>query len=238
MGGHRSAAKHLPPETEEALRRAYHELRAPLGLIATAARAGIETSNDPEAARTFATIARAAERMLRTGSLHLEGGCGVGRTRSRVVPQPVVRAVVEELRALGAPVVLDLMPEAARFAVGAGRAQFEALLQSILNNAIEHAVPETPITVSDGVRAARYWVTVSNVSCDDSGHDGHGIGFEVVRELAAAIGAAVRAGPTGAEYLTVVEIPLLSVLVHEDVADAPDRPKEPGVSADRFHLSA
>jgi signal transduction histidine kinase len=182
---------------------AYHELRSPLGLVATAARSLAEDCEDEAIRERCDTIVRAAERMLRVTSQVLaiarRDASEVDAETERFSPAEVVEQLAENFQRLDVPVVPRVEP-AARLAKTEGvRGRFEALLQSLLTNAFDHAEPGTRINVTVGATADEVTVTVTNRIASRSRHDGIGAGMYLCRLLAEALPATLDAGPVDGE---------------------------------------
>ena len=84
---------------------AYHELRAPLGLVATAARSAAADCEDESLRKRCEMIVRAAERMLRTAQsvMSLVEGSQPAESQ-RITLSEVVERLADDARALGFPV--------------------------------------------------------------------------------------------------------------------------------------
>ncbi|MGE5595173.1 MAG: sensor histidine kinase [Hyphomicrobiales bacterium] len=188
----------------------YHELRAPLGLVATAARSAAEDCEDEELRSRCETIVRAAERMLRTANqLFNLNRLGESPGRSVYDPASVVAAIVSDLRGLEAAVSLEQEStgDEPRFACGA-REPFEALIHSLIGNAIDHGEPGERIRVRTSIRGGRFEAVVENRIAARKRHRGLGLGSYIATELATQAGADLETSVEMGTYRAVVRLPL------------------------------
>ncbi len=187
----------------------YHELRAPLGLMATAARSGAEDCSDEALRDRFETIVRVAERMLRTASRVMEIA-NVKRCaeREEFVPAEVVRNVVSDLQGVGMEICLELGgPEVTR-AIVAVPGHLEALIASLLMNASDHAERGTAIVVQVAAAESLFAVEIRNAIGAETRHRGLGLGRYICSQLTELAGATLDWRSDGSTFTSVVRLPL------------------------------
>lgn len=195
--------------TVDLLALAYHELRSPLGLVATAARSAAAEANDADLQQRCEVIVRAAERLLRTASEVLTL-TEAPREAERCVFRPgeVISAFVDDLQRLSVPVVFSTTAEGANASVRGVRAQFEALLQSIVSNALDHGASGTPISFCVSLSGGQVVIGVRNAVGSEKRHDGQGLGRYVCEQLTKQLGASLRYGTLGrSEFVVEVRLP-------------------------------
>ena len=191
----------------------YHEMKAPLGLIATLARmAASEREPDDPLRRRCDTIARVAERTLRTAEQVLEVARAAGaegeQDGSDFRPAEVVEQLTEELRDAGRAVELQI-EESARFATAHGRAAWlEALLQSLLANARDHGDPDAAVQVTLAALPGELLLTVRNRVAAKDAHLGLGIGSYLAQQLAGRLRGRFHGERDGDEYCASLTLPL------------------------------
>ena len=216
---------------------AAHELRTPLaGAIAQAQRLRGETADPAAAARageieaTLKRLTRLSERLMQLaraegGQLRLEQPRDL-RPVARIVAEDTARAAAPGrlvLRLPPEPVLSDLDPDA-----------FGILLRNLIDNALRHGAPDTPVTVS---LEAGGTLSVSNdgavVPSDvlarlttrfergGAGNEGSGLGLAIVAAIAERLGSrlVLRSPATGRDQGFEVELML---------------PVENGVAADQL----
>lgn len=188
----------------------YHELRAPLGLVATAARSVAEDATDDDMRSRCEIIVRAAERMLRTAEAVTRATAMPSTDDSdgeTFVPHDVVRELVETLRGLDVPVDLTMNTYGAPVVPGSG-ARFEALIHSLVSNAIDHGGAESDVHLAISGGPGSLVIEVRNAVTDCDAHRGSGLGAIVTNALARGLGATLSAGTTDNEYIARVVLPL------------------------------
>lgn len=189
---------------------AYHELRSPLSLIVTAARAALHESEDRTAKARWQVVLRAADRLLRTSedvlSLALQDDPG---RAARFSPARIVGSIVSDLRALNVPLQLTLFPQAAAAVAYGAPNRFEALVQSLLTNASDHAPAGTPIIVEVAALTDVIEMRIENSIASPRTHHGLGTGLYLCGRMATTLGAGLTAGADGGTFRTRVTMPLL-----------------------------
>jgi signal transduction histidine kinase len=198
---------------------AYHELRSPLGLLATAARSMVEDSTEQAIRDRCAVIVRTVERMLRT----TEQVFGVARTAgdetpTRFLPSVVLAGLIRDMD-LAASVELHIEPDAGQSAVFGSRGAFEALAQSLLNNAVDHGEPGAPITVELTREDGELTLSVKNRVTAVRRHNGLGVGLYLCRRLADQLGGDLSAGLEGQSYRAYFAVPVATPSVDQHVAE-------------------
>ncbi|MFN0146197.1 MAG: hypothetical protein ACKVT1_06790 [Dehalococcoidia bacterium] len=188
-----------------------HELRAPLGLVATAARAAADDCTDDDIRQRCEMIVRAAERMLRTTQevFDLNRASRPGRSEP-YRPVEVAQDIVSTLRGLNVSVRLSGSAEAHGAECVGVRARFEVLLQSLITNALDHAPGGDEVLVMATRQPGTVVVTVSNSVAVSSRHRGLGLGAELTRELARQLGATLTGHCAGRTYEVTVSLPISS----------------------------
>ena len=197
--------------TADPLTMAYHELRGPLGLMATAARAAAEDCTDDVLRARCEVILRAAERMLRTASHVLELARETrGMEAAFFDPAECVRDLVSHLSDLGAPLLVTEDPAERGYLAHGNRDHLEALVQSLLSNATDHAESDTPIHVSITGQPGEVRINISNQRATVRRHGGLGVGLAICNNLSARLGASLDCGPQGDDFVSSITIPLVA----------------------------
>lgn len=189
---------------------ALHELRSPLGLVATAARSAADDCDDDVLRSRCEVIVRAAERMLRTAQTVLSLAQSAALMKQATFdPAASVRAIVTDLTAIG--VQMQLLDEtcAEEYAFEGVREQFETLVTSLLSNALDHAEPGTTVEVRLASSGDQFAAQISNVLAERSRHAGLGVGNYIADQLAEMIPATVKRTTDCGRY--AVEIVLSAV---------------------------
>ncbi|GAB4336488.1 MAG: hypothetical protein Kow0010_24360 [Dehalococcoidia bacterium] len=187
----------------------YHELRAPLGLVATAAYSAIEEAGNEAVRERCEAIARSAERMLRTASQVL-AVAAAAESRDEpgdFVPAEVITALTADLDALDVGVEVRTTPAADGTAVHGSRDRFEALVQSILMNAVDHSDPGATVSVAVEANDDTVAVTVANPLPSCRRHRGLSLGSYLCERLAEGLGARYRAGAEDDRFVASIELP-------------------------------
>jgi signal transduction histidine kinase len=195
--------------TFDPLTLAYHELRSPLGLVATAARSAAEESQDDALRARWEVIVRTVDRMLRTAQ-QVFGAAQAGNRDAPVwfAPFDVVSRLVDDLQ--GFDVAVDLAVDgrtrpARAFGVCG---LFEALAQSLVSNAVDHSEPGARVRVRLTADADTLTLTVVNTAAARRRHNGLGVGLYICDRLAAQLGGTLSAGLEGREYRASFRMPL------------------------------
>ena len=169
-----------------------HELRAPLGLMVSAARAAAEECGDGTAARRHVeVIERTALRLLASAQQVLYAAIAERQPEGEPFePFTVARDWLADSMSLGQRVQASVDGEA-RWLAGRGNAgQFVALLQSMLSNALDHGSRAEPIEVHLEAMDTHVSVALTN-SIGERRHKGLGVGSNVCERLADSLGAKV-----------------------------------------------
>ena len=197
-------------DQELAFSAAYHELRAPLSLIATAAHAAA-TEADPELLhRRCDTIARVAERTLRVARQVIDtvrtDGLSTGETGT-YAPLVAVERALGDFRTLGTPIDADLGQQRSLLLAEGDVAHFETLLHVLLGDAIDHG-DGTAIVVSARCARGALEVRIANgVAAGDQ--PGAGLGRLLRERLCARLGATIAGECREGRYHTTLLLPLL-----------------------------
>ena len=190
---------------------ALHELRSPLGLVATAARSAADDCDDDMLRRRCEVIVRAAERMLKTAQtvISLAQTASLLK-RSAFNPAASVRAIVDDLRAIGVQVSLLDETSAEEYLFDGIREQFETLVTSLISNALDHAEPSTVLEVHLACAGDEFAARVSNKLCSGrSGHAGLGVGNYIADQLAGIIPATIKRSVCESQYSVEVTMPVI-----------------------------
>ncbi|MCC7363121.1 MAG: HAMP domain-containing histidine kinase [Dehalococcoidia bacterium] len=186
---------------------ACHELRAPLGVIATAARIlAAGHPGDPDLAGQCQRIERSAERLMRTSRsvilASLGGAADAGPGSAR---DAFVRAL-QDIEQLGISVV-GVLPEPGVL-VACATDVLESLVSSLLLNASDHADLSHPLELFASHDSAYLHVVFRNRVRADKHHAGYGLGTLILQCLAQAAGARISAESHEDWFLTAVSVPL------------------------------
>ena len=189
---------------------AYHELRSPLGLLATAAQALAEEAQDDDQRRRCEVIVRAATRMLRTTEqVFSVVGASTVEAAEWYAPAAEVRALVTDLAEADARIEIHADSAAEQARVYGVRGLFEVLVQSLVMNAINHSNPGATVTLALSADADHFSLTITNPMATHRRHAGLGVGVYLCGRLAAQIGASLRAEPAGLLYQARVQLPVV-----------------------------
>lgn len=188
-----------------------HELRSPLAFLATATSFLSEECSSPDLKARCEVIENTVLRMLRVteGILEVAGTLERDREDCLYDPVAIVRNLVEDNRKLGyrlafVPVVLGLDSRA-----WGAPAVFESLVQSLLNNAIDHGPPGGVVAVRLTSAGAELRLEVENELGPAGRHRGLGLGRVLCARLAAVSGAAVEQSSAAGQFVATVRLPLL-----------------------------
>jgi signal transduction histidine kinase len=186
---------------------ALHELRAPLGLVANAARSAADDCADDYLRGRCETIVRAAERMLRTAQQVLslaksaddQGGIETFNAAA------VARTVAEDFAGMG--VAVCVVAEWDREPLFTGvRGHLETLLSSLISNALDHgdAGGEVSVVIVGGQKALT--IEIRNHKRAVGRHAGLGLGTYICDQLAALLPAVIQRTTDGDSYSVHVEL--------------------------------
>lgn len=193
---------------DDPLTLAYHELRSPLGLLVTSAHAIADDAPDPAIRARVAVMARAAERMLRTASQVFE----FARAGTLGEPEPYrpaasVREIAADLGGLAVNLELDIAARADAIRLYGHRSAFEAIVQSLINNALEHGDATRPVTIRVADEPGSCTVTVENWLPGARRSRGLGAGLHLCRRLAAHLGAVLETEAGGDRFSARLLLP-------------------------------
>lgn len=184
-----------------------HEIKAPLGLVSMAAQAAADATEDESVHEQCEAIVRVAGRMLRlTSSLPaLASGSG-GTSQEPFYPTRIARSVFSDLAKMGTPVVQDAERCYDELEALGSASHFEALVQSVLMNAIDHADLDMPITIRLKREGNQFRLSIGNRTSQTMRHRGLGLGTIIADRLATAAGCEITRISTPCSY--VVELTL------------------------------
>ncbi len=182
---------------------AYHELRSPLGLVATAMRAMAEDSVDEALRHQVELVMRTVERMLRTTErVFVMARGGVAEEAQWYIPAEVAAVAGAELAAAGLPIeVIDGGERARHFG---SRGICETLVHSLLSNACDHHDPHTPVRLVLTADGSIPVITVTNRIGTRGRHNGLGVGSYLAQRLAEQAGASVTSDQDGASFRVTI----------------------------------
>lgn len=188
---------------------AYHEIRSPLGLVAMAARAAADDCTDEATRARCEMIVRAAERMLRTASqvFHLNRASTAAPAAYR--PAAVVRDLVRDMRGLDVRIRVRIDHDAADCETDGVAEQFEALVHTLVTNAIDHGESGEDIRLCIHRRGDALVVTVTNRIAARRRHSGDGMGTYIAHELAQRLGAELSTTSRRDTFRAQVILPLV-----------------------------
>jgi signal transduction histidine kinase len=186
----------------------YHELRNPLGLVATAARAVAEECTDDDVRRRCEVIERAAERMLRVAQQVLDiAQMSLPRPGVTYIPSALIAKTAGDLEQLGMPLVLEVAEDAKSVQANGCPEQLEALIQSLLMNARDHSMAGTTVEILVDATEMGLSVSVSNVIGSARQHQGLGLGTIICAELAGALGTTLTTSIDSGRYSVAFCLP-------------------------------
>lgn len=187
---------------------AYHELRSPLALMATMARSAAEDCDDDALRARCLSIVRTAERMLRTTGEVLDvAGVASDERQSRFSALEVVRKVVADYHGMGVAVTLTSTGAAESQVVGAP-GQLEALLCSLLGNALDHGDSRVPVRVLVAETGGVLTIAITNEMSHIRAHKGLGLGSYIGDRLARALNATLELQRTDTEFAARIALSL------------------------------
>ena len=195
------------PLARDPVTMALHELRSPLGLVATAARAAAADCDDEYIRRRCEVILRTAERMLRTAVqvLSLAGSLDED-PEEPFDPVTVTGRVVADLAELGIPAAFLTSEGLGAWLVRGRPAQLESMITSVISNAVDHGAAAGNITVTLSAVDSHVEITLENAKCAQSSHAGLGLGTYIVGELAKLLAASVEYWESDDRFWTTIRL--------------------------------
>ncbi len=188
---------------------AYHELRSPLGLIATAARAAAESATDELTRDRCETIVRVADRLLRIAAQVLALNRPVeGEAEAPYRPADVLEDLVTSLRAAGVRIWLLCDGDSVGTSLEGVRDRFEALAGSIAGNALDHSEPGTAIEIRTFADGNAFTVAILNVRAETPRHDGLGLGSTLADAFARRMNGEITREARGETYEVRLRLPI------------------------------
>lgn len=185
---------------------AYHELRSPLALMATMARSAADDCDDDALRARCLSIVRTAERMLRTAGEVLDvAEVASDETQSRFSAMEVVRKVVTDYRGMGVAVTMTATGDADTPVVGAP-GQLEALLCSLIGNALDHGDSRLPVRVLVAEAGGVLTIAITNEMSHVRAHKGLGLGSYIGDRLARALNATLELQRTETEFVARIAL--------------------------------
>ena len=194
--------------TADPITLAYHELRAPLGLVATATRALAEDSADDEVRARCRVILRAVERMLRTtGQVFTVARAAESDAGEWFCPADLLSQLCDDLRAFDVPLEMQADPFTSTVRVFGPRQVFEALVHALLSNAADHVEPGATISVRARAESGALVLTIANRIARQGRHHGLGVGMYLSGRLAEQLGANLQTEVSGGQFQAVLQLP-------------------------------
>ena len=193
----------------------YHEVRSPLGLIITAAHAAAAATEDGAVRRRLDAIVRVAERTLRVAAEVIEGARAGTTTPAPpdvlFHPATVVEQFVLDLRAMNVEVEWRRDGHVDECFAHGRASQFEALLHTLFEDALDHRAGDSPIRVHatlvhDGA-ASELRVGIANRVAPES-EPGYGIGEHLRQRSASRLGGALTVERVGDDYQVMFTLPV------------------------------
>lgn len=187
---------------------AYHELRAPLGLLLTAAQSAADECEDADIRSRCEVIVRTADRMLRVAQEMLRLGAPAVAGEEVFLPARIAEQVVRDLSALGVEIAFETDARCVNARASGCGATFEALLNSLISNARDHAPGGSIIGVRLANEGSGLLISVSNETNAADGHRGLGAGRYIGACLASDLGAGVFSRNEGGRYVATIVLPV------------------------------
>ena len=182
----------------------YHELRAPLGLIATTAlSAASECAEDSITRHRLETISRVAERTLRVTEtvLALARQGAEGPAGEPFSPAAVLSGLVDDFSTDGDRSFQLVVQEPASDVRLVGRpAHFEGIVQALLSNTLDHGAVDAPVRISLELADDTLCLTIDNPVAAQARHRGLGIGTYLAHRLAGELGGTLTATRVGDDF--------------------------------------
>lgn len=195
---------------EDPVTLAYHELRAPLALVATLAKSAAADCSDEMLISRCLSIARTAERMLDTANTLLTfAGTVHEAPRQAFRPADVVTSVVRDYQAIGVNIFLheDVTSLAEVYGVSA---YLEALTASLIGNAVSHGDLSRPIEVDMQCAGGLFEVRLTN-TLGNGRHHGLGLGTYIADRLVRELSGTLSCRKSEEAYFAVLRIPVATV---------------------------
>ena len=186
--------------------RAYHEVRSPTALIATVARSALEAADVGEARAALELIERIAGRALRRVATVLDS-TGVASAH----PSDRLGEIIADLRRCGLDVELRVDPRVAAAEIAHEESAFEALAQTLLDNAEAHGDPTCAVQVR--LRRTRGGIrfTVANRPAHVARHSGHGVGLPLAVELTRRMGGTLNVRRGADKFVVQARLPAAAI---------------------------
>lgn len=185
---------------------AYHELRSPLGLMVSAARSAAEDCTDEELRSRCLSILRTAERMLRTtGQMLAVAEAAREASTHLFFPLTVVEKVVADYRGLGVTVGVS-GPISSRLVIEGDPGKLEALLCTMIGNALDHGDECFGVTISVVEQADEVVIQVGNAIGHTRRHRGLGLSSYIGNKLATALNASLHLARTEGEFMARISL--------------------------------
>ena len=130
------------------------------------------------------------------------------RGDDRYRPAELVSEIVRDLGSQRIAIDLSTDATAADVLIEGSGGRFEALVQSVLVNALDHGEPAVPIRVNLSATEVSFVMRVSNRVGQGVRHRGAGLGTSVCARLALRMNATMRSWRRGRTYSVSVTLPL------------------------------
>lgn len=199
----------MNPLATDPVTLALHELRAPLGLVANAARSAADDCPDEYLRGRCETIVRAAERMLRTAQqvMALAKSADDQGDIETFNAAEVAKDVVDDFAAMGVAICVAGAWESEPLFTGV-RGHLETLLSSLISNALDHGVPGSHVGVAVTRSGDALRIAIRNRGQASGRHAGLGLGTYICDQLAGLLPATIRRSSDSDSYCVTVELAL------------------------------
>ncbi len=197
-------------ELTESVALVVHELRRPLGYLATAAQLMGEEAAEDDIRSRCERMERTARRMLRMTETVLDATAVIAsqETARGYSPGEVAAQLADDARGLGLPLRLEIEPGAGGAVAFGRRGQFETLLQSLLNNAVDHGSAGSDVVLRVSAGSQEVCIDIENEVGAPNGHRGLGLGLLLCRRLADLCGAQLEAATGAGWYRATIRLAL------------------------------
>jgi signal transduction histidine kinase len=186
-----------------------HELRGPLGLMATAAQSAADDCADDDIRSRCEMIVRAAERMLRTANEVFQLSRAAQADECALYsPFEVAEDMIQTLLGMAVRIRLEATPEARALLTEGVPERFEALLHSLISNGVDHCEPGSTVQVSLTTAAGSLKVAVENEASANRRHRGLGLGTQVADSLAIRLGGGIARTCEAGRFSATLSLPL------------------------------
>jgi signal transduction histidine kinase len=187
----------------------YHELRAPLGLLVTAARDAAEQSRDDDTRARCQTVVRTAERVLSTASqvLALAQAYRLEPSERICSPDAMITQFVHDVAGLGLQASLTRLCQCEDHVVHGNGDALQLVIQSLMTNAGDHSAEGGHIEVTIGCEGRDCQVSIANAADALRRHKGLGLGLYVCQQVAESQGWTLQVTPGLTRFEVSLRLP-------------------------------